>query len=250
MPSFSNAHQQEIIERIGERAETVEERLEDIPQGQTNPSLGDIRIHSAKKYRLGIVFIDINNFSNYTSENRDEDTLRMLNIFIPEIMELVRDFDGKLEKNTGDGILAYFGAGEDDKDAVETLLNYIATVRWTLKYYINPELEDRGVETISISTGSAYGTVYVSRIGVHSGNQRMNRLTAVSINANVASELEAMAGTGKHYVSDAIYKYSDNKSGWGQYLKRIGKHDGYTWGSRLSGKNPAHYYEFTGIWEE
>jgi len=76
-------------------------------------------------------------------------------------MELVRDFDGKLEKNTGDGILAYFGAGEDDGDAVETLLEYIATVKWALKYHVNPELEDNDVETISISTGSAYDTVSV-----------------------------------------------------------------------------------------
>ncbi|WP_241211168.1 adenylate/guanylate cyclase domain-containing protein [Halorubrum lacusprofundi] len=161
MPNFPDSHQEEIIERIGERAETVEERLEDIPRGRTNPSLEELTIHSAKKYRLGIVFVDINDFSNYMSRNDDEDTLFMLNVFIPEIMELVRDFDGKLEKNTGDGILAYFGAGEDDGDAVETLLEYIATVKWALKYHVNPELEDNDVETISISTGSAYDTVSV-----------------------------------------------------------------------------------------
>ena len=98
MPNFSNSHQEEIIERIGDRAETVEERLEDIPKGQTNPSLKDLIIHSAKQYRLGMVFVDINGFSDYMSDNDDEDTLFMLNLFIPEIMELVRDFDGKLKK--------------------------------------------------------------------------------------------------------------------------------------------------------
>jgi class 3 adenylate cyclase len=250
MPNFPDSHQEEIIERIGERAETVEERLEDIPRGRTNPSLEELTIHSAKKYRLGIVFVDINDFSNYMSRNDDEDTLFMLNVFIPEIMELVRDFDGKLEKNTGDGILAYFGAGEDDGDAVETLLEYIATVKWALKYHVNPELEDNDVETISISTGSAYDTVYISRIGAHSGNQRMNRLTAVSTGANVASELEAMAGTDQHYVNDGVYEYSDDENGWGQYVKHVGKHNGYTWGSPLKGHDTAQYYKFTGVWQE
>jgi class 3 adenylate cyclase len=197
-----------------------------------------------------MVFVDINGFSDYMSDNDDEDTLFMLNLFIPEIMELVRDFDGKLEKNTGDGILAYFGAGADDEDAVETLLEYIATVKWSLKYHINPTLEDYGVETISISTGSAYDNVYISRIGAHSGNQRMNRLTAVATGANVASELEGMAGTNEHFVNNGVYEYADDENGWGQYLKYIDKHHGFTWGSEIKGYDTAEYYKFTGIWQE
>lgn len=249
MVYFPNSRQEEIADRIEDRAETVEERLEDIPKGRTNPSLEDLTIHSAKRYRLGMVFVDINEFSEYISGNDDEDTLFMLNMFLPEIMELVRDFDGKLEKNTGDGILAYFGAGEDDENAVETLLEYIATVKWALKHHINPTLKDYGVETISISTGSAYDDLYVSRIGAHSGNQRMNRLTAVSAGANIASELEDMAGMNEHYVNDGVYEYSDGENGWGQYLKNLGEHNGYTWGSELFGYNTAQYYKFTGIWK-
>ncbi|WP_435159836.1 adenylate/guanylate cyclase domain-containing protein [Haladaptatus sp. DFWS20] len=249
MPNFPDSHQEEIVERIEERTETVEERLEDIPKGRTNPSLGDLTIHSAKRYRLGVVFVDINGFSDYMSDNDDEDTLFMLNVFIPEIMELVRDFGGKLEKNTGDGILAYFGAGDDDESAVETLLEYIATVKWTLDNHINPILEDHDIETISISTGSAYDNVYISRIGAHSGKQRMNRLTAVSSGANVASELEGMAGTNEHYVNDGVFKYADAENGWGQYLTRVGNHNGYKWGSTLNGYDTAQYYKFTGIWK-
>jgi len=247
--NFPNSHQEEIIERIADRAETVEERLEDIPKGRTTPSLEDLSIHSAKKYRLGVVFVDINDFSDYVSRNDDEDTLFMLNVFIPEIMELVRDFDGKLEKNTGDGILAYFGAGDGDTEAVETLLEYIATVKWSLKYHVNPTLEDHDVETISISTGSAYDSVYISRIGAHSGNQRMNRLTAVASGANVASELEDMAGKNDHYVNNGVHQYSDD-DGWGKYVKHVGTHSGFTWGSEGSGYDTAQYYKFTGIWEE
>jgi len=155
-----------------------------------------------------------------------------------------------LRKTPETGFLAYFGAGKDDEDAVETLLEYLATVKWALKYHINPTLEDHGVETISTSTGSAYDNVYISRIGAHSGKQRMNRLTAVSTGANVASELEGMAGTNEHYVNDGVYEYSDDENGWGQYLRDVDKHDGYTWGNELKGYDIAQYYKFTGIWQE
>jgi len=115
MPNFPDSHQEEINDRIEERVETVEERLEDIPKGRTNPSLEDLTIHSAKRYRLGIVFVDINGFSDYMSDNDDEDTLFMLNVFIPEIMELVRDFGGKLEKTRGMGFLRTLGPATTTK---------------------------------------------------------------------------------------------------------------------------------------
>jgi len=121
-------------------------------------------------------------------------------------------------------------------------------VKWTLNEHINPILEDNGIETISVSTGSAYSQVYISRIGAHSGNQRMNRLTAVSTGANRAAELEDMADTNEHYVNDGIYQYSDQEDGWGQYVKHVGDHSGYTWGSELKGYDTAQYYKFTGIW--
>jgi len=34
-----------------------------------------------------------------------------MNVFMSEMITLVRDFDGRFEKNTGDGLMAYFGEG-------------------------------------------------------------------------------------------------------------------------------------------
>jgi class 3 adenylate cyclase len=243
MPSFSSSLKNDIEERIGDRKDTIDERLEEISSGQTKPRLESLTLHSAKEYRLGMVFVDINDFSGYISRNSDEETLFMLNLFVPEAMELVRDYDGKLEKNTGDGILAYFGAGDDDNEAVEILLEYLATLKWSLANQINPILDNKDIETITISAGAAYSSVYVSRIGAHSGNQQMNRLTAVSSGANAASELEDMAGTNQYFVNDGIYKNSDKEDGWGQYLYDRGRHEGYLWGGEK-----AHYYNFKGIW--
>ena len=243
MPNFSSSLKNDIEERIEDREDTIDERLEEIPSGQTTPRLESLNLHSAKEYRLGMVFVDINDFSGYISRNDGEETLFMLNLFVPEAMELVRDYNGKLEKNTGDGILAYFGAGDDDDEAVESLLEYLATLKWSLANQINPILDNKNIETITISAGAAYSTVYISRIGAHSGNQQMNRLTAVSSGANVASELEDMAGTNEYFVNDGVYENSDREDGWGQHLDDRGRHEGYLWG-----EEKAHYYNFNGIW--
>lgn len=245
MPNFASSYKDEIEDRVEERRETVEERLEDIPRGRTMPDLEDMTIHSAKKFRLGMVFIDINDSTGYMKRNGVEDTLFMLNLLIPETMELVRDYDGYFEKNTGDGILAYFGAGEDDEDAVENLLEYLATVRWVLANQINPVLKDEGIEIVTISAGATYsGGSYISRIGVHS----MNRRTAVGHPANSAAKLEDIADQDDFYVNEGINTYSDSEDGWGQYVYRVERHEGFTWGSEAKGYDPADYYKFTGIW--
>ena len=180
-----------IEERVEDQVELVEERLDHILDGQTMPDREDMLMASAKKFKLGIVFIDINDFTEYSSNNSAKDTLYMLNLFIPEIMEIVRDYGGYFEKNTGDGILAYFGVGESYDKIAETVLEYFATVKYALANHINPSLEDLGVDPITISGGAALGkNVHISRIGKHS----LNRRTAVGTTANIASKLENRAG--------------------------------------------------------
>jgi len=237
-------NKEEIEERVEEQAGKVEERLEHIPDGQSMPDREDMKLASAKKFKLGIVFIDINDFTEYTSDNDEEDVLFMLNLFVPEIMEIVRDNNGHFEKNTGDGILAYFGVGDDYETISETVLEYYATVKYALANHINPELESRGLETISISGGASVGSsIYISRIGKHS----LNRRTAVATTANVASKLEDKAGRNEFLVNHGINIHSDPEE-WGEYLEDQGELEGFRWGSDSSGWESQHYYKFIGIW--
>lgn len=165
---LSDSREKEIREWVLERAKTASERLEYIPEGRVMPDLRDLLFHEARRFSLGMVFIDISNSGRYLTENGPRETLFMLNVFIPEIMELVRDNNGYFEKNTGDGILAYFGAGETHEEATERILRYLSDVKYSLANHINPILEGCEVEPISISAGASYAEdIYISRIGVH-----------------------------------------------------------------------------------
>lgn len=164
------------------------------------------------------------------------------NAFIPEVMEVVRDYDGNFEKNTGDGILAYFGAGSNDHKATRIALEYLATVKYALANCVNPELERKGIEPIQISAGASIGTVHISRIGVNA----LNRRTAVGYTPNVAAKLEEMAGEHEYFVNKGIHQYASECEyhSWGDYLNHRGRLKGYTWGGEK-----AQYYNFSGGWE-
>ncbi|WP_435078435.1 adenylate/guanylate cyclase domain-containing protein [Halococcus sp. AFM35] len=204
------------------------------------PDLESMKIGSAKRFRIAVVFLDIVGFSDYAENNDVEDVLFMLNLFIPEVMEIVRDFDGNFEKNTGDGILAYFGVGDSNIETANTALEYIATVKYALANCVNPELEDNDIEPIHITAGASIGTVHISRIGVNA----LNRRTAVGYTPNVAAKLESMAGSNEYLVNSGIRQYAvESDDEWDKLLERRGRIGGYTWGG-----DPDHYYNLSGGW--
>jgi class 3 adenylate cyclase len=59
---------------------------------------------------MAVLFLDICNLSKMNSESQAEHerVLRVLNLFIAEMLRVVREYDGEFEKNTGDGLMAYF----------------------------------------------------------------------------------------------------------------------------------------------
>lgn len=132
----------EVEGRVEERAGDIDDRLENIPNSYSMPDLEDMTIGTAKEFRLGVVFLDITGFTEYASDNDDKDVLFMLNLFITEVMEVARGMEGVFEKNTGDGILVYFGPNDDDETIAHDVLEYLATVKTVLADYVNPTLEN------------------------------------------------------------------------------------------------------------
>jgi class 3 adenylate cyclase len=234
----------EIETRVNEQAATVEDRLDHIPNSYSMPDLEDMSLHTAKKFDLGIVFIDINDFTDYTARNDYQDVLFMLNLFIPEAMELVRDYDGYFEKNTGDGLMAYYGAEKEDEETAKLIIEYLSALKYALANHINPNLSDQGIEPISISAGATLGEVYISRIGVHS----LNRRTAISVGANVASKLENASDANEFYVGEGVYEYT-----YATYeedpFEKLGHFSPYVWENEETGeRTPYQHYNFVGGW--
>jgi adenylate cyclase len=232
---------EEIRNRISDRVNNLNDRLDHIPDSYQMPEPDNMTIGSAKEFSLGIVFVDIAGFSDYAATNDDEDVLFMLNLLIPELMEAVRESDGDFEKNTGDGILVYFGAGEDNDWTSHLLLTYIATIKTILADFVNPVLKEQGIEPVSIKVGAAMGDVFVSRIGVN----RLNRRTVVGETANIASRLEEKADGHEYFVSQEI-KEAANKadSMWAEHI-----HPGGTLSEFEREGEEIKYYDFRGVLE-
>lgn len=245
--NLTHGEKRNIYESIERRTEKLNERLESIPEGKTIPKKEQFRLNEAKRYDLAMVFIDIDGFTDYLIDHGPHRVLYLLGLFVPEAMKLVKEYDGYFEKNTGDGIFAYFGFDKEPNEAISDMLQYITTVRWVIDNEINPRITDLGFQPVSMSSGATYGTAHLSRIGVKAYKQELNRMTAVSSKANIAYALENIANAREHLVGPTVYHYADDIDK--QYLEFHDIHERFDWiNPQTEAEDVYSIYKYTGKW--
>ena len=121
-------------------------RIKKITNGLTMPEISNVPLGSAKKMEAAILFFDLENFTTTSSKISNELVLYTLNSIIPMIMQIVRKWNGEIEKNTGDGIMAIFGTETRNsfliaRDAIESamVMRYVIEMRhkdWRWTYPI------------------------------------------------------------------------------------------------------------------
>lgn len=245
--TLTYSQKRDIHESLDRREEKLPDRLEQISNGRAHPQNWNKRLNEPKQYEIATVFIDIDDFSEYLLTNGPKKTLYMVSLFIPEAMRVITEYSGHFEKNTGDGLLAYFGFGKLPSESIADVLQYITTVRWVLSNEVNPRLEKMGINPVTISSGATYGEVFLSEIGTASRKQRLKRLTAVSSQVNTAFQLENLANADEHLVGPGIQHHADDDDR--QYLQVYDVLDPYEWRNPETDRTePYMIYQYTGEW--
>jgi class 3 adenylate cyclase len=164
------------------------------PAGRVIPDDADLAIGSGRRLPATIMFADISGFSERRSVTAEEQELmlRVLNLFFTEMIRIVEDYGGVVEKNTGDGLMAYFedrSAQDPGGNSVKRAVACALTMDATNEYLLAPILRATGVPPLRFRTAMDYGRVTIARIGAP---QRFNANVAIGNTANFASRMLAM----------------------------------------------------------
>lgn len=164
------------------------------------------------------MFLDICEFTKWpNSDHWDQSiVLLVLDVFLAEMVSIVRDHRGMVEKNTGDGLMAYFGT--DVQSAQETIKPAVeaAVIMHTVAdRFLNPRLQSLGLWPVRFRIGIDYGPVTVGRVGVRSGpdSSVANSFVAIGEAANVACRLLECGRPGTISIGDRVYDYLPHN--WG-----------------------------------
>lgn len=172
--------------------------------GRVVPDDEDLAIGQGRRLSMAVMFLDISGFSQRPSETEAEQDmlLRILNLFFSEMIKVAEDYGGTVEKNTGDGLMAYFekGGGEPPETGVKRAVASALTMMAANEYLIKPILLTTPVPELRFRISIDYGVATVARLGAA---RRFNANVAIGATANFASKMLSLAQPGEIVLGDS-----------------------------------------------
>lgn len=195
------------IERTVARIQVLRDRLNGVTEGRVMPTSDQVAIGSGRRFRVAVLFLDICSFSarpNWT-EHEQKTMLVLMNTFMAEMMNVVHDFGGTFEKNTGDGLMAYFGeTGASDFDRVRPAVEAAVVMHYLNDNVISPWLRDQcGIQPVRFRVGIDVGPVTVANVG---NRGRDSSLVAIGTTANLACKLMGLIENGGICIGHNVYQ--------------------------------------------
>lgn len=183
---------------------------------------------------LTILFSDIRGFTTISEHMEAEKVVAMLNRYLSEMVDIIFDNNGTLDKFIGDAIMAFWGAPIKVKDHGKRAVH--AAVEMIRKLEVlNEELAGTGFPSLKMGIGLHTGNVVLGNIG----SEKKLDYTIIGDNVNLASRLENLT---KFYDCDLLVSEATFNELGGEYPCRIADH------VRVKGKKePIKIYSVPGI---
>jgi adenylate cyclase len=148
---------------------------------------------------MTVVFTDIRGFSKLADSLEPEELFQLLDRYLSEMITIVHNYDGTLNKIVGDGLLIFFGDPIEMVDHCERAV-YMAIDMQKKVSELKVEWLEYGLELgIGIGINSAYMTVG------NIGSDMHRDYTVIGNQVNVAERLESQAEAGQILISQRTY---------------------------------------------
>jgi adenylate cyclase len=214
--------------------------------GRVVPSAETIAIHEGRRLPATVMFLDICKFSARPAwtEQAQQTLLQILSLFFTEMIRIVEDYSGFVEKNTGDGLMAYFvKEPNDETSAQQRAVSAALTMFSAADRLINPILRASNIAPLDFRICLDHGPITVAKVGAARG---FNGMLAIGTVANVASKMLDVADANSMLIGTDVV--SGLPAEWQRQYVRLKTLD-TGWVYTATGLSYA-FWEYTGRWTE
>jgi len=241
---WNRSYVDKIIERTAKRLIKLDKRMSEVRPGRQMPEETQVTIGSGRQMEIAVLFLDICNYSRLYNDSYEAqgNVLALMNIFMAEMMNIVRDHKGEFEKNTGDGLMAYFGTETTNpKECVQTAIEASLTMHYFNDNLLKPYLINQGSPMrIDFRIGIDYGKVTIARVGVPGG---LSSFVAIGTSANIASKLIRIGHPGEIVIGGHVKIHLPVS--WQKFCELVPQFTGFNY--IVSGW-PYLAYKYNGRW--
>ena len=165
---------------------------------QSNPDKVKI---SGERRRVAILFADIRGFTSMAEKMKPEDVVDLLNIFLEGLADIVKKWEGYLDKYIGDCLMAVFGAPISHYNDAELATTTAIEMQKNVEEF-NITRKKNGLPEVEIGIGLNSGSVITGNMGTVD----LFDYTVIGDVANTASRLEGIAGRGQILATKEVYE--------------------------------------------
>ncbi|MBZ5573794.1 MAG: adenylate/guanylate cyclase domain-containing protein [Acidobacteriia bacterium] len=242
---LTTTYWQSQVDRLQRLLNIIRARPEPVAAGRLIPQPDELAIGTGRQLSAAVLFTDISGFSARPSGTPDEQKflLNILNFYFSEMIRVCEEYAGTVEKNTGDGLMAYFedNAGDPAENGCKRALAAALTMLYVTQNAINPVLINSNTKPIEFRVGIDYGPITVAQLGAA---RRFGGLVAIGATANIASKMLDDASPGDILIGEDVHK--NIPVGWKQF-SQLAKHE-TGWIYKASGLDYS-FYKYIGRWK-
>jgi adenylate cyclase len=150
---------------------------------------------------ITVLFSDIRGFTSMAESMRPDAIAQLLTEYFSEMVEIIFEHGGTLDKFVGDSVMALWGAPIAHPGDPDRALRAAVAMQHGIRR-LNQRWAAAGRPEIGVGIGINYGEVFAGNIGSH----RRLEYTVLGDAVNVAARLCAEAGPGEILVSESLLR--------------------------------------------
>ena len=180
------ANSQQLEKRRGERLKDTFGRY--VPEGIVDDnieSMQEIEL-GGEQHALSVLFCDIRGFTSWSEDKGATEVITELNVLLTELSASVMSTGGTLDKFTGDGLMAFWGAPVPVEDHADRACRAALDMLQRLDA-VNQRRTDEGQVPFRIGVAVHSGNAVVGNVG----HERRLDYTAIGDTVNTTARLEA-----------------------------------------------------------